>query len=63
MHGKEGEIKGPGLALTVIEQGAQFQVSGRNGRSGNMMGLSFLLSAKRFYASLSKETFLPGAEF
>lgn len=62
MLGREGGIKGPGMVLTVAEQGAPVQVSGRNGRSNNMMGLSFFLSAKRFYASLSKETFLLGAD-
>lgn len=62
MPGKEGGIKGPGMALTVAQEGAPVQDSGRNGRSRNMMGLSFFLSAKRFYASLSKETFLLGAD-
>jgi hypothetical protein len=54
MHGKEGEMKGLGMVLTAIEQGAQIQVSHRKGRHGSMMGLSLLLSAKEILCQFVK---------
>lgn len=54
MPGKEGGIKGPGMALTVAQEGARVQDSGRNGRSRNMMGLSFFLSAKKILCQFIK---------
>lgn len=54
MLGREGGIKGPGTVLTVAEQGAPVQVSGRNGRSGNMMGALILLVCEKILCQFIK---------